>query len=618
MFREPSDVETETISDRPRHHNVGLLWPFLKAMLRPYVPKMILSVFILFIAAASLLGIGHGVTLFIDEGFSGDFKKLQQAILIFAACILLIAASSYGRLYLVSWVTERIIGDFRKKIFSHLIHLDVSFFETLSTGEVITRLTTDVMLFQIVIGTSLPIAVRNLMIIFGGLGLLLYTCPSLTFLLLFVIPLILIPMLFFGKKVRKFSKKNQTALAELGNMIEETFADMRSVHMFNRHGSLEQQFNKKADAVVDVAMQRVRVRAFLTTLVIFIVFSAIAFFTWWGGHSIQQGKMSSGSLSGFVFYATAVAGAMGSLTEIYADLQRAAGATQRFLELFNYQPTIHSPQKPTPIPHPLQGKISFKNVSFAYPSRPNSWVFEDLSLEISSKEKVAFVGLSGEGKSSLFYLLLRLYNPILGEILLDDLPIEEFALEDFRRVMGVVPQEPLLIQGTVLENIQFGLSGVSLEQAIEAAQKAQILRFIEHLPKGFETPLGLKGMRLSVGQRQRVALARALVRNPKILLLDEATSSLDAEREHLVQDALKDIQDCTTLVIAHRLSTIQHMDRIIVLEKGNVVGSGTHRQLVRKNASYRKWVNLQALEADEEASPTGVAGPSAVATPSDQ
>jgi ATP-binding cassette, subfamily B, bacterial len=600
MFREPSDVETETVSNRPRHHDVGLLWPFLKTMLRPYVPKMVLSIFILFIAAASLLGIGRGLILFIDEGFSGNFEKLQQASLIFAACTLFIAASSYGRLYLVSWVSEQIIGDFRKKVFSHLIQLDVSFFETLSPGEVITRLTTDVMLFQIVIGTSLPIAVRNLMIIFGGLGLLLYTCPSLTFLLLFVIPLVLIPMLFFGKKVRRLSHKNQAALAALGNMIEETFADMRSVHMFNRHASLEQQFNGKADAVVRSAMERVRMRALLTTLVILIVFLAIAFFIWWGGYHIQQGKMSAGSLSGFVFYATAVAGAMGSLTEIYADLQRAAGATQRFLELFNYQPTIHSPAKPIPLPRPLQGKISFEGVSFAYPSRPHSWVFENLNLEILPQEKVAFVGLSGEGKSSLFYLLLRLYNPIQGTILLDDIPIEHFALEDFRRVIGVVPQEPLLIQGTVLENIQFGLTDVTLAQASEAAKKAQILRFIEKLPKGFDTPLGLKGVRLSVGQRQRIALARAWVRNPRILLLDEATSSLDAEREHLIQSALKDIQDCTTLVIAHRLSTIQRMDRIIMLEKGTIVGSGTHHQLVRKNASYRKWVDLQGLEADEE------------------
>lgn len=597
MFRESSDAEIHLVADRPKGLSLKPFWPFLGETLAPYKWMVIAAFFILLFAAASLLTVGYGVRMLIDRSLGQEIALLHQALLILGAIVIAMSLASYGRLYIVSWITERVVADLRKRLFAHLIQLDFTAFETLSAGEVAARLTTDMTLLQIVVGTSLPIAVRNLMIMLGGICLLYLTSPFLTSLLIIIIPIVLVPMLLYGRRVRKFSRKTQIRLGELTDLIEETFSDMRSVHIFSRQRFLNQLFGEKVESALETSMLRVKARALLTALVMIIVFSAVGFFIWWGNRSVEKGYLTPGDLSSFIFYATVVAGATGSFSEIYTDLQRAAGATKRFLELLSQTSQITSPFSPIKLTLPVKGEIVFENVSFGYSSRPDHFVFKDLSLHIQPKEKVGFVGLSGEGKSTLFYLLLRLYDPSHGQVTLDGTPLPQLSLEELHSVIGVVPQEPLLIQGNIFDNIRFGAENIDEKEIIEATQKAQIFSFIQNLPEGFNTPLGIRGVRLSGGQKQRIALARALTRRPRLLLLDEATSSLDAESEYMIQEALKEaLQECTALVIAHRLSTVQHMDRLILLNEGKVVSSGSHEQLMEKSALYRRLARLQFVD----------------------
>lgn len=599
MFREPSDAEIPFIADRPKSSSLKPLWPFLWKTLAPYKWMGLAAFFILLFAAASLLVIGYGMRMIIDRSLGQEIALLHQALLIVSAIVIALSLASYGRLYIVSWITERVVADLRKQLFAHLIQLDFTTFETLSAGEVATRLTTDMTLLQIVVGTSVPIAIRNLMIMVGGICLLYLTSPFLTSLLVIIIPIVLVPMLLFGRRVRNFSRKTQACLGEMADLIEETFSDMRGVHIFSRQRFLNQLFAEKVESTLEFSMLRVKARALLTALVMVITFSAVGFFIWWGYLSVERGYITSGDLSSFIFYATVVAGATGSFSEIYTDLQRAAGAARRFLELLSQVSQITSPPCPATLLPPLKGEITFEHVSFSYASRPDHFVFKDLNVHILPKEKVGFVGLSGEGKSTLFYLLLRLYDPSQGQVTLDGIPLTQLSLEDLRNGIGVVPQEPFLIQGTVRDNIRFGAEHLKEDDILYGAQKAHILPFIENLPQGLDTPLGIRGVRLSGGQKQRIALARALARRPHLLLLDEATSSLDAESEYTIQEALKEaLQECTALVIAHRLSTVQHMDRLIVLNEGKVVASGPHEELLEKSPFYRRLARLQFVDPD--------------------
>ena len=561
----------------------------------PYKLQLAGAAIALLFAAATVLAMGAGLRFLIDEGFAeGDPVLLDRAVIVLVAVVVLLAGASYARFYLISWVGERVVADLRVAVFNHVIGLNLAFFETRSPGEILSRISTDTTLVQTVVGSSVSVALRNLLLFVGGMILLIITSPKLTGLVLLVIPFVIVPIIILGRKVRTLSRYSQDRVADIGSHVEEILTGIRVVQAFSHEILDKIKFAKRVENAFDTAVERVRKRALLTAVVIAFIFGAVAVVLWIGGRDVLAGRISGGELSAFVFYAIVVAGSTGALSEVVGELQRAAGAMDRLNELLLVSSNIKIPSEPKELPEKVSGAIKFNGINFYYPSRPGQLALDDFTLEIKPGETVALVGPSGAGKSTVFQLLLRFYDPSSGDIKLDDVSLDHTDPRTVREQIGLVPQDGIIFSENVLENIRYGRPEASKVEIRSAAESANAIDFIEELPDGFETNLGEKGVQLSGGQRQRLAIARAILRDPAVLLLDEATSALDAESERFVQRALDSIMvGRTTLIIAHRLATVLSADRIIVMEKGRVIASGGHDQLLKSCPLYTRLANLQ-------------------------
>ena len=582
-----------------RRRDLGPLRRLIPFLL-PYRWHILGAMLALTVAAGTVLGLGQGMRVLIDQGFAGgDTSLLDRALLVLLGVIALMAASTYGRFFLVSWIGERVVADIRRAVYDHVLTLSPGFFETTKTGEILSRLTTDTTLLQVVVGSSASIALRNALLFLGGTGMLLVTSPKMTGLVALVVPLVVAPIVFFGRRVRKLSRDSQDRIADVGSFVEETLAAIRTVQAFTHEAIDRALFGRRVEEAFDVAIRRVRVRALMTVIVIVLVFGAVGIILWIGGHDVVAGRLTPGELSAFVIYSVVVAGSVGAISEVIGDLQRAAGATERLFGLLSIESEIRAPALPKPLPSPAAGALAFDAVRFHYPSRPDWAALEGFSLDVKPGERVALVGPSGAGKSTVFQLLLRYYDPQAGSIQLDGVELREADPVDVRRCLGLVAQDPVVFSANAWENIRYGRPDATDAEVRTAAEAAHALDFLDALPEGLGTFLGEKGVRLSGGQRQRLAIARAILRDPPVLLLDEATSALDAESERMVQDALDRLMHGrTTLIVAHRLATVLNADRIVVMDKGRVVETGTHAELVAQGGLYARLAALQFDRAD--------------------
>jgi ATP-binding cassette subfamily B protein len=571
----------------------------LAPYLKPYRLLILGAAIAILFTSAAMLGMGAALRYLVDYGLAqGDPHLLDRGFMILLSVVGLLAAAAYARFYLVSSIGEKLTRDIKRDVFARVMAMDMPYFESTRTGELLSRMTADTQLIQVVLTSTVSTALRNGMMLMGGTVLLMLTSAKLTGFVLLMLPIVITPIIVLGKRVRHWSREAQSRLADVNVATEETLYGIRTIQSFSLEEAQRQLFDTKQQSVLDASLTRIRLRSWLTAIVIGLVFGAVMTVLWMGGRDVLAGKISPGELSSFVFYAVLVAGATGAISDILGELQRAAGASERIVELLAQRPVIASPENPLPLPQPLQGAVSFAGVTFHYPSRPDKPALEHFTLDIRAGEMVAIVGPSGSGKTTALQLLQRFYDPSAGTILLDGVDIRRLSLTELRSVMGLVPQDAVMFSATIAENIGIGhqASGISESDIRHAAELAAALEFIEKLPDGFNSYVGEKGVRLSGGQKQRIAIARALLRNPKILLLDEATSALDAESERLVQQAIAQaMSNRTTLVVAHRLATVQRADRIVVLNEGHVEAIGTHEELLSQSELYANLARLQFM-----------------------
>ncbi len=563
--------------------------------LRPYKWRILLAGIALVTTAGVSLSLGQGVRLLIDQGFvAGSSEGLTQTLLLFLVLVTLLALGTFLRFYLVSWLGERVSADLRKAVFRHLLQLHPGFFETNLSGEIQARITADTTVLQTVIGSSLSVALRNVLLFLGGIAWLFWTNPKLTSIVLIAVPLLVSPVVIFGRRVRRLSRTSQDKVASVGAYVGEALQHIKIVQGMNHQQVDEKSFSQHVESAFDAGIQRIRQRAFLIAIVMLLVLGSVGGMLWVGGQDVLAGRVTPGELAAFVFYALIVASSLGFLSEVIGDLQRAAGATERLMELLEAKSEITDPISPQSLPSLVRGSLEINDLHFCYPSRPDSFALQAVNLNIEPGMTMALVGPSGAGKSTLLELLLRFYDPLQGSIHFEGIDLRYLALQEFRRHIAFVPQQPTLFSANVWENLCYAQPDASKEEMLAATRDANAEEFLDKLPQGFDSFLGEQGVRLSGGQRQRLAIARAILRDPKLLLLDEATSALDAESERMVQEALlRLMQERTTIVIAHRLATVIHADQIAVMDQGRVVALGTHQQLLHSSPLYSRLAELQ-------------------------
>lgn len=592
------DLTAEQNKKRRSLKPLAALVPFVLA----YRRTLVLAVIALLISSAAVLAMPIAVREVIDNGFSADdATKIDNYFLVLMAFTLLIGFFGAARAYFVNWLGERVVADLRDRVFRHVVAMDPTFFETTKIGEVLSRLTADTTLIQSISGAGLSIVLRSSIQFIGALALLAYTNLKLTAILVILLPLVITPILMIGQWVRRLSRSSQDRVADASGYAAEILNAVETVQEFTAEERESQRFGKAIETSFDTAVLRIRVRALMTMVATTALFGAFIFVVWMGATEVVNGSLSGGELGQFVIYAILVGASGAALSEFWGELQRAAGAMERIVELLQMQPAIRPPAQPLIIPPAQSRQIHFDDVTFSYPSRPGKAVIKQFCLNINPGEHIALVGASGAGKSTVFHLLLRFYDPSRGKILIDDIDIARADPRDVRRLIGIVSQETTLFGLSAAENIRFGRPDATQNEIIKAAQAAHAHTFISQLADGYDTHLGEKGTRLSGGQKQRIAIARAVLKDPPILLLDEATSSLDADSERLVQMALERLQqDRTTMVIAHRLSTVVKADRIVLMEDGNIIDIGQHQELLEREPRYARMVQLQFASSSHQ------------------
>lgn len=575
--------------------------PKLKPLfaLAPYVARYRGQAFAalgaLIVASAATLAVPLAVRRMIDFGFSAEGVALINSYFaVMIAVVGVLAGASALRYYLVITLGERIVADLRSDVFRHLTSLSPSFYDTAHSGELVSRLTADTTQIKSAVGASVSMALRNVVLFIGASAMMVVTSPKLSGFVLAVIPLIVVPLVAFGRRVQKLSRGAQDTLADASSYASELIGAIRTLQAFTNERLAQNRFGAEVDRAYMAARRSTRARAFLTAIVIFLIFASVVAILWIGSHDVLTGQISAGRLGQFILYAAFAAGALGELSQVWGEISQASGASERLFEILRIKPDIAAPEHPRALPQPARGDVTFDNVRFAYPTRADAWAVDGVSFAVKAGEKIAVVGPSGAGKSTLFHLLLRFYDPASGSISFDGVPIRDADPAEFRSRIALVPQDSAIFAASARENIRFGRPDASDEDVARAADLAHATEFIARLPKGFDTQLGERGVTLSGGQRQRIAIARAILRDAPLLLLDEATSSLDAESETLVQTALEELmRHRTTLVIAHRLATVLSCDRILVMEQGRIVEQGTHASLVAANGLYARLARLQ-------------------------
>ena len=567
------------------------LAPFLKQ----YYRQILIALVALLFASVATLAVPIAVRRIIDQGFStSNVMLVNQYFATMLAVVLLLAISSATRFYYVMWLGERIVADVRDRLFSHLLTLSPAFYETQKTGEVISRLTADTTQMKSAFSSTASIALRNVVMLVGAIAMMIYTSPKMSGLAGLAIPLIVLPLVTYGRRVRALSRQAQDTLAASAAFAQERISAMTTVQSNVQETHTNAEFSKATQFAFTAAASRTLARATLTAAIIFVALGSIVGLLWFGAREVMTGQLSGGTLGQFVIYAILAASSLGQLSEVWGEIQLAAGAAERISELLDENPKIAAPSNPAKLPTPVRGEVKFERVTFNYPTRADASALKNVNFVIRPGDVTAIVGPSGAGKTTLFALIQRFYDPSSGVVLIDGIDVKTTTPQDLRQHIAVVPQDTIIFSGTVLDNIRFGLPHATRDAALAAAQAARVDEFAVRLPDGFDTEVGERGVTLSGGQRQRIAIARAILRNAPILLLDEATSSLDAESETLIQEALEKLTaNRTTLVVAHRLATVRNADRILVFDQGKLVAQGTHGELVKKNALYARLAKLQ-------------------------
>lgn len=592
MARRPNT----TLEEREKSKRIGALRG-LAPFLAPYRGMVFLAFCALVLTAGVSLMLPLAVRRVVD-GFETESVTLLDDY--FAAALAITALLALGtgmRYYLVTRLGERVVADIRKAVFDRMIGMSPAFFERILTGEVLSRITTDTTLILSVIGSSVSVALRNFLIFLGGMVLLLVTSAKLTGLVLLLVPAVIVPIILLGRRLRALSRENQDWIASSSGSASEALLSVQAVQAFTNEAPTRRSFSDVTEKSFVAAKRRISTRAMMTVIVIFLIFSGVVGVLWIGARDVRAGEMSVGELVQFVIYSVMVAGAVGALSEIWGELQRAAGATERLVELLSAEDAVKDPETPQALPTPVRGELVFDNVTFNYPTRPDQSALSGVNVTIKAGETVALVGPSGAGKSTIIQLLLRFYDPQSGRILLDGTPLNAVARDEFRKFMALVPQDPVIFADTARENIRFGRPDATDAEVEAAARAAHAHEFLAKLPDGYDSYVGERGVMLSGGQKQRIAIARAILRDAPVLLLDEATSALDAESERAVQIAVDDMAATrTTLIVAHRLATVKKADRILVFEDGQIVAEGTHDALVAQDGLYARLARLQFTE----------------------